>query len=65
MRVAHLPQIVGGQGRAEASTAIQDHLGLRCGDLLLDVALDDAFTEVSGAGDVCRGKLALFANIDD
>src|ERR1700738_3250763 len=61
--VAHLLQVVGGQSRAEASTAIQHQLGVKRGNPRLDVALDDAFAQMKGPGEMVLGEFAFLPHI--
>src|SRR5690242_4183935 len=63
VRVAHFAEIVRRKRRAKAAAAVEDDLGIRVGDLRLDVALDDALAEVLCARQVPLGPLALFAHV--
>ena len=62
--VAHLLQYISGEGGPEAAAAVQDQFGRLVGDGGFDVAFDDAFTEVKGAGGVCCLPLVVFAYVD-
>src|SRR4051812_29520370 len=62
--VAHLLEIVGGKCGAESAATVQDDFLILVRDGLFDVALDDAFTEVDGAGNVSLAPLIVFADVD-
>src|SRR5712691_13354198 len=53
--VAHLLQVFRHQRGSESASAVQDQLPIRIGYLLLDVAFDDAFAQVDGAGEMPLG----------
>jgi hypothetical protein len=63
--VAHFLQVVGGQRGAEPTSAIKDERRIEGGTLSLDIALDDAFAEVDGSGEVVGGEFAIFADVDE
>src|SRR5713101_4645991 len=48
--IAHLLQILSRECGTESAAAIQNELGVRVRNALLDVALDDALAQVNGAG---------------
>jgi hypothetical protein len=63
--VAHLLQNVGGEGGAEATPAVQNQFSGFVGDGGFDVAFDDAFAEVQGAGGVGCLPFVVFAYVDE
>src|SRR5215472_15636635 len=63
--VTHLLQIVRNQRRAETAAAIQDHFGDGIRYNLLDGALDDAFAEMDGAGDVPVSPFIILAHVHE
>ena|SRR5579872_6562937 len=62
--VAHLLQIVGGEGGAETAAAVENDFGIEVGDFLFNVTLDDAFAEVNRSGKMILGVFAFFADVD-
>ncbi len=62
--VAHVLQVLGRQGRAEAAAAIEDDRGVRVGDRLFDIPLDDSLAQMDRAGEMARLPLAVFADVD-
>src|SRR5207244_5021021 len=48
----------------KAASAIQNQLGTCIGEFLFNVALDNAFAQMSRAGQMAPGPLALFADVD-
>ena len=65
VRVAHLTEVVGGEGGAIAAAAVEHDLGVEVGNLGFDVALDSAFAEVYGAGQTAARPLALLAHVHE
>src|ERR1700690_3446036 len=61
--VAHFLQIVCRKRGAEAAAAIKNDGGVLIGEGLLDIAFDDAFAEVNGAGEVAASPFAVFAGV--
>ena len=58
-------QVVGGQRGTEAAATIEDERSFEIGILALDVALDDAFAQVDGSGQVVGVEFAVFADVDE
>src|SRR5580698_10977345 len=61
--VGHLLQIVGCHRRAESASAVKHNLCAKLRHASLDVAFDDALTQMNRAGKMILGKLTLFANV--
>src|SRR5437764_10728033 len=63
--VAHLLQVVGGQGGPEAAAAVKDDGGGTLREQRLDVALEHSAADMAGAGRPIDGELAVLAHIDE
>jgi hypothetical protein len=64
-RYPHLLQTLGGEGRAEATAAVEDDLRVLVRDGRLDVALEDASSEMARAGGMIASVLFVLADIDE
>src|SRR5579864_5994872 len=62
--VTHLLEIVGGKRGPKTAATIKDHLGVEFWHAGLDVAFDDAFAQVDGAGEMIFGIFAFLADVD-
>ena len=62
--VAHLLEIVSGQGRAVSAAAVQYERRIQARYTLLDVALDNALAQVNCPGKMIVGVFAVFADVD-
>src|SRR5215831_853362 len=65
IRVSHLLKVFGGQRRTEASTAIKNEFSTGIGDLALDVAFDDASSQMDRSRNVAAGPLIVLANVHE
>src|ERR1700736_1168499 len=63
--VTHFLKTVRGKRRAESAAAVENDLRVLVGHARFDVALDDAFSQVSRTSRVTRGPLTLLTHIDD
>src|SRR5215470_2709069 len=61
--VAHLLKVLCSQRGAEPAATIEDEVGAGIRHRLLDVALNDAFSEVNRAGNVPVGPLVVLADV--
>ncbi len=62
--VAHLLEIVGGQGRAVSAAAVKHERRIQARYTLLDVTLNDALAQVNCPGKVIVGIFALFPDVN-
>src|SRR3569832_2624096 len=65
VRVSHLPQGVGGEGRAESPSAIKDDPGPFIRDHRFDVALQHPPADMPGARGVIDAELVVFTDVDE
>src|SRR5271157_5230063 len=63
--VSHLLQVIGCQRGTEAAATIEHERSSEIGILALNVALDDAFAQVDGSGQVVGVEFAVFADVDE
>src|SRR5579863_1762861 len=62
--VAHLLQVIRGQGRAKSAATVEHQGGGLIGYAILNIAFDDSFAEMNGVRQVIGRVFAFFAHVD-
>jgi hypothetical protein len=62
--IAHLLEIVSGKRGTESTAAIENNFRIEIWYFLLNIAFDNAFSQMDCAGEVILGVFALLAHID-
>src|ERR1700676_3970195 len=65
VRVTHFLQVIGSQRRAETASTVEDERCRFIGDRLLDVALDDALSQMNSAGQMAARPFVIFADVHE